>query len=80
MELLSNGNILLLVEEAQINEFLSALLKGEGYNVASAPGHKQALEILGQEAFNLIILDFDNQNTRAIDFCKTFGEISACAT
>ena len=70
MELLSNGNILLLVEEAQINEFLSALLKGEGYNVTSAPGHARALEILGQEAFNLIILDFDNQNTRAIDFCK----------
>lgn len=68
---LSDGNILLLVEDSKSQEYLSALLQGEGYNVVVAVTQPQAIELLGQYPFNLIILDFENQRINGIELCKS---------
>ena len=66
----SDGNILVLVEDTQSREFISALLQGEGYNVVTALSEPQAWENLNKNPFNLIILDFQNPAINGINFCK----------
>ena len=66
----SDGNILLVIEDPEIQEFSSSLLQGEGYNIVIAQKGPEALELLSAYPFHLIILDFDNKETKGIEFCK----------
>ena len=50
-------NILLVDNEATILSVLSALLKAENYNVKCARSGKEALDILANESFDLLISD-----------------------
>lgn len=67
----AEGSILILVEDSPTQEFLSDLLKGEGYDVLCLSSHPAAFEILNQKPFNLIILDFDSPHIKGIEFCKS---------
>ena len=76
----SDGNILLVIEDPKIQEFASSLLQGEGYNIVTAQNGPEALELLSAYPLHLIILDFDNKETKGIEFCKRIRGISACGT
>lgn len=67
----ANGNILILAEDSPTQEFLSDLLRGEGYDVTVTKSQPGALEALRQKPFNLIILDFESQQIKGIEFCKS---------
>ena len=63
-------NILILAEERQKQELLSALLSGEGYSVKVCSAQVEALDVLTQETFNLIISDFEAPRISGIELCK----------
>lgn len=67
----AEGSILILVTDGPTQEFLSDLLKGEGYDATVAKSQPEALEALNQKLFNLVILDFESQSIKGIEFCKS---------
>src|SRR6202522_4381938 len=52
-----HASILIVDDEAGIRESLGALLRDEGYNVASADSGESCLEMLEERHFDLILLD-----------------------
>lgn len=66
----ADGNILILVEDSSTQKLLSDLLGGEGYSTAAAKTSSEAMELLAGKPFNLVILDFESQHIKGIDFCK----------
>ena len=66
----AEGSILILVEDSPTKEFLSDLLRGEGYDATVARSQPEALEALSQKPFNLVILDFESQQIKGMEFCK----------
>jgi len=66
----SEGDILLIINEPQTQEFLSAILMGEGYQVQSCNSQSQAFEVLKKQPFNLVIADFLSPGINGIDICK----------
>lgn len=67
----AEGSILILIEDGPTREFLSDLLRGEGYDVTAARSQSEALEVLSQKPFNLVILDFESQHIKGTEFCKS---------
>lgn len=67
----AEGSILILVEDSPTQEFLSDLLKGEGYDATAARSQPEALEALSQKPFNLVILDFESPHIKGMEFCKS---------
>ena len=51
------ARILLVEDDRAIVENLSAYLKGEGFRVTAVDGQRKAMEKLGQEPFDLVLLD-----------------------
>ena len=65
------SSILILVEDSASQEFLSDLLKGEGYSVIASKSPLETLETLNRETVNLIILDFESPHIKGMEFCKS---------
>lgn len=51
------SKILIVDDNPEIREIIQILLQGEGFLIAQAQNGVEALEILGQQVFDLIILD-----------------------
>lgn len=66
----SNGNILILVKDNQTQEFLSALLNQEGYCTVTAKTPPEAMSILSGGQFYLVVLDFESEGIKGVEFCK----------
>ncbi len=66
----TGGDILIIVNDAQEREFLSALLIGEGYQVQSVDNKDAGIETLAQGSFNLIVADFSSPSVNGIEICK----------
>jgi diguanylate cyclase (GGDEF)-like protein len=64
------GNILIIVNEVEVQDFLAALLMGEGYKVKTCTNQEDGLEILKKEPFNLVIADFQVRYINGIEICK----------
>ncbi len=62
--------ILLVVGEAEAREFLSALLIGEGYQVKTVETQTQAFDLLNQQLFELVIVDYAAPAISGIEVCK----------
>jgi diguanylate cyclase (GGDEF)-like protein len=69
-QVVGEGNILILSEDAQVQEFLSGLLQGEGYNLFTTAEQSQALEFLNSGSFNLVLADFESRHIKGIELCK----------
>ncbi|MBU0549066.1 MAG: response regulator [Candidatus Omnitrophica bacterium] len=68
----SDGNIIIIVNETESREFLSALLMGEGYKVQAFSNQADGLEVLtkSKETFNLVMTDFQATYINGIEICK----------
>jgi diguanylate cyclase (GGDEF)-like protein len=66
----SEGDILLIVNEPQTREFLSALLIGEGYQVQSYSAQPEATVALKKQPFNLVVTDFLSSTVNGIELSK----------
>jgi PleD family two-component response regulator len=63
-------SILLIVAEAESQEFLSALLMGEGYQVKSAPDQAAGLALLETEQYQLVVTEYACAGINGIEVCK----------
>lgn len=66
----SQCNILIVIHDDEIREFVSALLTGENYNVKISLTQDDALDFLKKEQFNLIISDFQSPYINGVELCK----------
>ncbi|HWZ42578.1 MAG TPA: sigma-54 dependent transcriptional regulator [Candidatus Saccharimonadales bacterium] len=58
VEVVTTGSILIIDDEAAIRESLETLLEFEGYRVVSASTGEMGLSRLGDQPFDLVLLDF----------------------
>lgn len=66
----TQGNILVVVNDAQTQDFLGALLTGEGYRVRVCSSETEAVEQLAKESFNLVIAEYAAPYINGIELCK----------
>jgi len=66
----ADDSILLVVSDDESQQFLSALLMGEGYQVTICKNQTEGLAVLDLEAFNLVIIDFASPGISGIELCK----------
>lgn len=62
--------ILLVDDEAAIRVTTAALLQRRGYTVVSAASGEEALEILNQQVFDLLLLDFRLPGINGLDLAQ----------
>ena len=67
---LTEGNILVIVEDPQTKDLLSQLLIGEGYQVFSCGSEVEAMDALEKQLFNLVVCDFSSPAIRGIEVAK----------
>lgn len=67
----NKANILLVEDEENLHETLKLNLEMEGYNVSSAYDGKEALQLLNNEYFHLMILDIMLPNVDGITVAET---------
>ena len=68
--------LLLVEDDRAIVENLSAVLKGEGFQIQSAPGQKAALNLLEQENFDLLLLDVSLKDGNGFSVCSAVKAVS----
>ena len=68
--------LLLVEDDRAIVENLSAVLKGEGFQILSAPGQKAALKLLEQENFDLLLLDVSLKDGNGFSVCSAVKAVS----
>ena len=62
--------ILLVEDDKNIVENLSAVLGGEGFQVKTASGQREALETVEQESFDLLLLDVSLKDGNGFAVCS----------
>lgn len=68
--------LLLVEDDRAIVENLSAVLKGEGFQIQSAPGQKAALKLVEQENFDLLLLDVSLKDGNGFSVCSAVKAVS----
>ena len=66
-EIMSNPGILIVDDDRLVLATLSSGLEKAGYAITPAAGGKEALELLGEENFDLVILDIRMPDVSGID-------------
>ena len=66
--------ILVVDDEARIRELLHKALNGKGYDVTTVPGAEQALTLIFQEPFDLVLLDIRLAGESGISVLKKIRE------
>lgn len=65
-----NGSILVIDDEAEIREGLELLLTSEGYSVTSAETGESGLARLGEEPYDLLLLDVSLPDRNGLDLLR----------
>jgi two-component system, NtrC family, response regulator PilR len=67
-------SILVVDDERSMRDFLKILLVKEGYEVETAPGGRQALELLEEHTFNLVITDIRMDGMDGLELLNSIKE------
>ena len=70
------NQILLIEDEENLNRGISLKLEKEGYQVYSAYGVKQGMQILKEQNIDLIICDITLEDGNGLDFCREIRKTS----
>src|SRR5215470_17726597 len=74
----TNSGALLLVDDEELNrEGLSRRLQREGYAVTTAKNGREALELLGERPFDLVLLDIMMPGMNGLDVLKFLRRIDS---
>lgn len=68
-------NILVIDDEQHIRKLYSEYLTREGYQIDTATGYDEALQLLQQKSYDLILLDVELGETSGLDVLKKLKEI-----
>lgn len=70
----AKDKILVVDDEEALRTVLSAELEGEGYTVSSAGDGEEAISLIGQNNFDLILLDIKMPNVDGFEVLKYVKE------
>src|SRR6516225_106784 len=70
MRFMSEGSILVVDDESEIREGLELLLKSEGYQVSMAETGQSGMSRLGEQPFDLLLLDVSLPDRNGIELLK----------
>ena len=70
------ARILVIDDEEMVRQSLEEILRLEGYDITPACSGEEALEILGQENFDLILLDLKMPGVDGIEVLRTVSKAS----
>ena len=73
---MDNKKILVVDDEAPIRNMLITALGNEGYVVRAASGAEEAIEILKQEQFSVMLLDIGLEKMNGFELCEKIREVS----
>lgn len=73
---MAEPRILVVDDEKSMREFLSIMLKKDGYVVAAAGGGEEALEIIRQEPFDVVITDVRMPRVDGLQILKAVKDAS----
>ena len=68
--------ILIVDDNPEIREIINVLLGGEGFEVSEAENGAQALTLIEQQDFDLIILDIMMPGPNGYQTCRKIRELS----
>ena len=68
--------ILIVDDNPEIREIINVLLGGEGFEVSEAANGAQALTLIEQQDFDLIILDIMMPGPNGYQTCRKIRELS----
>lgn len=71
------NRILVVDDEKGMRDFLSIMLKKDGYEVMSAENGAEALSLIQSEIFDLVISDVKMPDTNGIDLLRAIKDLSA---
>ena len=64
------ARLLLVEDDSAIVSTLKEFLSGEGFEIISAPGQREAMELIGQKKFDLFLLDISIANGSGFSLCE----------
>ena len=67
---MSAGRILVVDDEPQIRRVMRTTLTADGYEVSDARSGEEAVEMLGEERFDLILLDVNLPGMNGLEACR----------
>jgi len=70
-----NEKILVIYYEPDILRTLENILTNEGYQVRSASGSEEAIDVLKSESFGLVIMDIRMPGVDGVEFMKQVKEL-----
>ena len=73
---MSKEKILIVDDEKSIRDFLEIMLKKEGYKVASASSGEEALKLVNQINYDLVISDVRMKGMSGVELLKSIKEIN----
>jgi len=70
------ARVLIVDDEPNILSTVVPLLRGHGYDVLSATGGRAALEVVGQETLDLLVLDLGLPDIDGVEVCRQVRQSS----
>ena len=67
-----SGRLLIVDDEPNIREVLRIVLDGEGYSVSEAATYAEAMQLLGQATFDLVICDIFLPDGNGLDLVRSY--------
>ncbi len=67
-----SGQLLIVDDEPNIREVLRIVLDGEGYSVSEAATYAEAMQLLGQAKFDLVICDIFLPDGNGLDLVRSY--------
>ena len=69
-----SGRLLIVDDEPNIREVLRIVLDGEGYSVSEAATYAEAMQLLGQTSFDLVICDIFLPDGNGLDLVRSYHD------
>ena len=70
-----NAKILIIDRESDIRKTLETLLRKEGYQVRSASGSEEAIDIFKSEPFDLVIMDINMPGSNGLQVMRKIKKL-----
>lgn len=73
---MNKKHILIIDDEKDLSFIISEMLEGYGYKVSAAASGEEALELIAENSFHLILLDINLPDTTGLELCRELRKAS----
>lgn len=73
---MTEKHILIIDDEEELSFIISEMLESYGYKVSAAASGEEALELIAEKSFHLILLDINLPDTTGLELCRELRRTS----